>query len=129
MKDRNMIDMCENALAAFGYDRQIDQAIEEFVELLDALMRIKNKGMSPDRHYNLKEEMADVTIMMKQLQMMFEITDKDLDIMIDHKVIRTNDFIKNKDTEQVTYRQYHVRDVSDYIVGSKSSLNTNHEVR
>lgn len=52
------------AIARFGVGNQIHKAIEEMSELIRALSRM-------DSQENIAEEMADVRIMLAQLEIMF----------------------------------------------------------
>lgn len=69
----------ETAILKYGSDSQIDMAIEEMSELTKALMKdrrqAKKSGYSISAaevlEDNIAEEMADVIIMLVQLQMMF----------------------------------------------------------
>jgi NTP pyrophosphatase (non-canonical NTP hydrolase) len=60
------------ATEAWGVDAQIDKAIEEMGELLTALMKAKlNRGENTHMIENIQDEIADVSIMMDQLTMIF----------------------------------------------------------
>lgn len=59
----------EKAIARYGRGPQRDKAIEELSELIRALARC-------DDPENLAEEMADVRIMLDQLEMIFNNHDK-----------------------------------------------------
>lgn len=59
------------AIEVNGYERQLDKAEEELIELLDAIKhRLRSGGMS-----HLHEEMADVGIMLDQMEIMFNCKD------------------------------------------------------
>ena len=45
-------------------------------------------GGRPDSEHNLAEEMADVTICLKLLQIMYDITDDELDEWVERKTMR-----------------------------------------
>lgn len=64
------------ALVQFGYDRQVDKAIEEMSELTQALLRQRQamrygRGNKNDALVNVLEEMADVQIMLDQMKLAF----------------------------------------------------------
>lgn len=64
------------ALTQFGYDRQVDKAIEEMTELTTALIRHRQamrygRGNKNDALVNILEEMADVQITLDQMKLAF----------------------------------------------------------
>lgn len=62
----------QSATEAWGVDAQIDKAIEEMGELLTALMKAKlNRGEEKGFIPKIQDEIADVTIMMEQLKLIF----------------------------------------------------------
>lgn len=77
--------------------KQIPVAIEEMAELTQALtkyMRIMNCGQTVRKSIDevlvdIKEEMADVLLMIIQLQLLFNISDKQLSEIICEKIKRT----------------------------------------
>lgn len=71
------MDVLNRAIAHWGADTQTDKAIEEMGELLQAIMKYRHKGHSPERLASLLEEIADVEIMMTQLRTIY---DKDIRI-------------------------------------------------
>lgn len=63
----------DKIIKKFGEEKQIVVAIEELSELQKALCKyLRNKELT----YNLLEEIADVTIMLEQLKIIFDIDDK-----------------------------------------------------
>ena len=61
-------------LKAHGRDSQIDQTIEECSELILALQKLKKHGFSNTvRRLQVNEEIADVSNMVEQLKMIFEV--------------------------------------------------------
>lgn len=58
-------ELIKRAIEAFGLTHQINKAIEELGELISAIAR-RNRS-------NIAEEIADVRIMCKQLEIIFEI--------------------------------------------------------
>lgn len=90
--------------AHYGYESQSRQLIEEMAELTVALnkwWRLNNGDMKIDRDLMVRystdivEEIADVTIMLKQLQHLLEISDGTLEETMDWKLDRTIKRIEN----------------------------------
>ena len=54
MNEEDKFAICYNALTLFGFENQIDMAIEEMSELTSALLHYKRH-----REHNVEEEMAD----------------------------------------------------------------------
>lgn len=85
---------CQRIVDTFGSQRQIDQAIEEIAELLDAIMRIRNKGGNEDRLFHLASELADVTIMLEQIRLIHGITERTVNDLVRYKLNRTMEGIQ-----------------------------------
>jgi NTP pyrophosphatase (non-canonical NTP hydrolase) len=83
-----------DAIAAYGTDMQEAIAIEEMAELTQALCKYK-RCPSPATCAHVKEEMADVRIMMGQLDLIFGAPDSEL---IDGKLERLQQRIKRDTT-------------------------------
>lgn len=62
-----MEQVLKNAIGKFGLKTQIDIAIEEMAELTQALSKFKR-----GKEHNVEEEIADVKIMLKQLELKFD---------------------------------------------------------
>lgn len=69
----------------YGTRPQILKAVEETIELSEALIKSLNKGISSDE---ILDEMADTFIMMKQIQLFCQISDEELSSRIEMKVNR-----------------------------------------
>lgn len=86
-------------IAIFGRQNQTIVAIEELAELQKELTKFLRADAEcfPDESVGVKilEEIADVTIMLKQLMSIFEYTQSELDEMIEFKVIRLKKHINN----------------------------------
>ena len=72
-----MNDILALAISTYGVDNQIDVAIEEMSELTKALVklhRFERSGAGDPKEIlsSIYEEMADVEIMLTQLEMIFE---------------------------------------------------------
>lgn len=60
-------EILEKAINKYGWQHQVDVAIEEMAELIQALLHDRRHRPS-----NIAEEIADVEIMCLQLEMIFE---------------------------------------------------------
>jgi len=70
-------DVCKLAIEIYDVDNQIFQAIEEMAELTKALLKLRrvdpnDKKEIAKRVADIEEEIADVMIMMAQLEMIFD---------------------------------------------------------
>lgn len=86
-------DIFQQAIDKYGVQAQANKAIEELSELIRAISRIENE-ISLDNFANLVEEMADVYIMLKQLEMIYYIEEATLEAVIEHKIILLNQKLK-----------------------------------
>ena len=68
-----MKQLLERVITAYGMNKQLDVAIEELSELLQAICKVKRYAC-PHEDYliNLAEEMADVEIILEELKLMFD---------------------------------------------------------
>ena len=78
------------AMMAFGERNQLIVAVEELSECQKEICKILRGG---DGLRNLAEEVADVTIMLEQIQLMFNIDDCVCNFM-DEKIKRLDDRVK-----------------------------------
>ena len=69
-------------------DKQIIIAIEELSELQKELCKALRNNCNYD---NIVEEIADVEIMLEQMKLYFNILNKDLERMKEHKIERTKE--------------------------------------
>ena len=78
----------------YGYDAQSRQLIEEMAELTVAINKMWREGMKTDYFYSelkkkdIAEEIADVTIMLEQIKYLLQISDTDIDQIIEQKLNR-----------------------------------------
>lgn len=72
MLDKDNIEIFKDAIETYGAEVQIDMVFEECSELIDALCKWK-RGRSSIQ--DIVTEMADVSIMIDQLKVMFEVDD------------------------------------------------------
>lgn len=73
----------KKAIAKYGVEPQRKMAIEEMAELLNAMMKFDRGRNTVD---DIVEEIADVTIMMRQLAIIYG--QKAVDLQIDYKTQR-----------------------------------------
>lgn len=81
--NRTYTKVYERAIHSYGKDNQMRIAQEECAELIQALNKYhrygKSKQFAEMALANVKEEMADVQIMLDQLQIIFGFTDAELE--------------------------------------------------
>lgn len=78
------------AMMAFGERNQLIVAVEELSECQKEICKILRGG---DNFRNLAEEIADATIMLEQIQLMFNINDCVCNF-VDEKIKRLDDRVK-----------------------------------
>lgn len=85
-EDRERKEILSKVIAKYG-ENQLNIAQEELSELIQAISKIKRYPNSKDAQLNLIEEIADVSIMIEQLQMYFgisnEVIQDEADIKLD----------------------------------------------
>lgn len=85
---REIIEKC-------GEINQLTIAVEEMSELTKEICKYK-RDPNKVKHYDfIMEELADVLVIAKQIQIIFGIPDIELDVMMNYKVDRTLERIKN----------------------------------
>lgn len=76
----------------YGYDAQSRQLIEEMAELTQAINKAWRMGNDFDnllvQKRNIKEEIADVTIMLEQMKYLLQISDTEINEIIEQKLNR-----------------------------------------
>lgn len=70
----------------YGHNLQKMQAVEEMAELSVEL--IKNANRNKSNEEAIKDEIADVSLMLYQLKMIYNITDEEIEKVIDRKIDR-----------------------------------------
>ena len=99
MKENEMHRLLETAQATYGYANQVTVAVEELCELGAVLSKYPRYDLHDDALVALRdkvvEEVADVIIMMRHIQMIFNIQPTDLDAMIDKKLNRLKRWLEN----------------------------------
>ena len=63
-------------------------AMEELAELIQAISKVKRYGFVGEYKDNLIEEIADVSIVIREIMMIFRISDGDINEVIDSKIQR-----------------------------------------
>ena len=89
--------------ATYGYDAQSRQLIEEMAELIVAINKLHRLGKNwnnqdnvwCERMKNITEEIADVTIMIEQMKYLLQISETDIEQIIEHKLNRQLERINN----------------------------------
>ena len=64
----------EGAIALYGVESQVNMAIEEMAELTQALLKLRRAESDTARYVAvvaIREEMADVSIMLSQLELIY----------------------------------------------------------
>lgn len=78
MRDADRHAILQGAISTFGGQHQVDRALEELVELMTALLK-ERRNRDADEYQRLtedvREEMADVQIMLDQLRLIYGPTD------------------------------------------------------
>lgn len=83
----------------YGYDAQSRQLIEEMAELTQAINKAWRMGNDFDnllvQKRNIKEEIADVYIMLEQMKYLLNIYEDDIETIINRKILRQLERINN----------------------------------
>lgn len=65
-------EILEQAIHTYGQARQVDMCLEEMAELAKALLKMRRSGGDiADKLDNIREEIADVQIMIDQMKMIY----------------------------------------------------------
>lgn len=92
------------ALAIFGHRKQMNQALEELNELMQAILKYNRAKENSDLEKteeiklisNILEERIDVYIMLQQLDLMFGFTNEEFTRMLKLKVDKLSGHIEKK---------------------------------
>lgn len=71
MDAQQEVAIMETAIKCYGKEAQMIKTMEEMGELTRAIARVLLWGEGKEEIQNLQEEMADVSIMLSQLELMF----------------------------------------------------------
>lgn len=80
----------------YGADHQKDKLFEEIAELQKEVCKEKD-GKGDIQH--IAEEMADVYIMLQQMQLIYGIKDEQIEQVVQKKIERTLDVIEGEENE------------------------------
>lgn len=80
----------------YGYNHQKDKLFEEMAELQKEVCKEKD-GKGDKQH--IAEELADVYVMLQQLQLMYGISDEKIELEVQKKIERTLDRIEGECNE------------------------------
>ena len=84
----------ENAISKFGENAQISKLCEECAELVTAVLHRRDHR---DTNDHVAEEMADVTLMMVQMRIIFGISEEEIDKWMTYKLERLRERLENHD--------------------------------
>lgn len=93
MKKTNK-DALEKAIKKYGVEKQLLVCMEEPAELIQAISKVERYPEDSTRMQDLIEEMADVTICLEYLKLIYNIRQEELDEWINRKVKRISKKIK-----------------------------------
>ncbi len=79
------------AIQKFGFDKQALVAVEELSELQKEILKSVNRKQNNREH--LKEELVDVLIMLRQLVLIYDFTDEELNAVANEKVERLKGYL------------------------------------
>ena len=89
-------DLYERNIQYHGIEQETTIAMEECSELIKAISKCKRYGGFIDNHRdNLIEEIADVLIIINELQLIYDISDNDIENIKKYKIDRMDYRIKN----------------------------------
>lgn len=87
-------DVLEKAIKKYGVEKQLLVCMEEPAELIQAISKVERYPEDSTRMQDLIEEMADVTICLEYLKLIYNIRQEELDEWINRKVKRISKKIK-----------------------------------
>ena len=79
---------CKSVISHYGTDKQSLKACEELAELIRSISKLRFK-LSDENVENLKEEIADVEIMIEQMKHLYNVSDEEIDRIVEQKLDRT----------------------------------------
>lgn len=89
----------QKSIDTYGEKAIIDLFFEESAELTKALLKARRYGTDPKRISDIVDEIADVTICLEYLKMIYK-CDKAVDDRIDYKIDRTAQRIAELNSRQ-----------------------------
>lgn len=87
-------DVLEKSIKKYGVEKQLLVCMEEPAELIQAISKVERYPEDSTRMQDLIEEMADVTICLEYLKLIYNIRQEELDEWINRKVKRISKKIK-----------------------------------
>ena len=87
-------DVLDKAIKKYGVEKQVLVCMEEPAELIQAISKAERYPEDSTRMQDLIEEMADVTICLEYLKLIYNIRQEELDEWINRKVKRISKKIK-----------------------------------
>ena len=88
-------DLYERNIQYHGIEQETTIAMEECSELIQAISKCKRYGCVDKYRDNLIEEIADVLIIINELQLIYYISDNDIENIKKYKIDRMDYRIKN----------------------------------
>lgn len=80
-------DICEASTKKWGVDAQLIVGIEEASEFQKVLTKIlRNKTITAELRDNLIEEIVDLSMMIKQIKLMYDINDSEFNYALYNKI-------------------------------------------
>lgn len=81
------------AIQRFGFDKQALVAVEELSELQKEILKSVNRGQN--NRDQLKEELVDVLIMLRQLVLIYDFMPEELNNIADEKMERLKGYLND----------------------------------
>ena len=88
-------DLYERNIQYHGIEQETTIAMEECSELIKAISKCKRYGFVDKHRDNLIEEIADVLIVINELQLIYDISNNDIENIKKYKMDRMDYRIKN----------------------------------
>ena len=88
-------DLYERNIQYHGIEQETTIAMEECSELIQAISKCKRYGFVDKHRDNLIEEIADVLIVINELQLIYDISNDDIENIKKYKIDRMDYRIKN----------------------------------
>lgn len=86
--NREQLKVLDNSLMQNGVNQQLMVCMEEPAELIQAISKVERYPDEVDRIENVVEEIADVSICIEYLKMIYNIDQSEVDEMISQKINR-----------------------------------------
>jgi NTP pyrophosphatase (non-canonical NTP hydrolase) len=88
------LELYKEALSTWGVSSQLMMAIEEMSELTKEICKYK-RFQEKEHNYreSIKEEIADVLIMIEQLKYIFKYTNEDIDLVKQNKLNKLENYL------------------------------------